>query len=179
MMGTGLVERGSKFAGGVFALLLTCVGTLCGQMAPTTSAAAREAAETITVADMQVHMGVIAHDSMRGRDTPSPELMKTAEYVADRFEEFGLAPGNGDSYLQLYPIVSIVPAAPSAHDLVLTGPDGETELVYGEEFFTLHDARLSEGEGPLTVVDITGDFGEVDGRIVTVLLRYTSKPRNI
>jgi hypothetical protein len=170
MMGTGLAGRGSRFAGGAFALLLACVGTLSGQMAPTTSAAARDAAETITVADMQIHMGVIAHDSMRGRDTPSPELMKTAEYVADRFEEFGLAPGNGDSYLQLYPISSIVPAGPSEHDLVLTGPDGETALVYGEEFFTLHDSRLSEGEGPLTVVDITGDFGDVDGRIVTVLL---------
>jgi hypothetical protein len=96
--------------------------------------------------------------------------MKTARYVADRFQEFGLAPGNGDSYLQLYPISSIVPADPSAHDLVLSGPGGDTELVYGEEFFTLHDARISEGQGPLAIEDISRDFAEVDGKVVTFLL---------
>ncbi|MEJ2481866.1 MAG: M28 family peptidase [Gemmatimonadota bacterium] len=166
----GLVGKGARLAGGAFVLMVASSGTLSAQMAATNSTAARDAAATITVADMQKHMGVIAHDSMRGRNTPSPELMKTARYVADRFKDFGLAPGNGDSYLQLYPISSIVPAGPSAHDLALTGPDGVTELGYGDEFFTLHDARLSEGGGPLAVVDIAGDFGNVDGRIVTVLL---------
>ncbi len=170
MTGTGIL--GSRFGSvsAVAAMLIASAGPLTAQMASPTSAAARDAAATITVADMKVHMGVIAHDSMRGRDTPSPELMKTARYVADRFQEFGLAPGNGDSYLQLYPISSIVPAGPAAHGLVLEGPDSETELVYGEEFFTLHDARFSEGEGPLMVVDIAEEFGDVDGRVVTVLL---------
>lgn len=170
MTGTGMVGSGSKLASGILAMLLACTGSLSAQMASTSSSAARDAAATITVDDMKVHMGVIAHDSMRGRDTPSPELMKTAQYVADRFEEFGLKPGNGDSYLQLYPISAIVPAGPEAHGLVLRSPEGETELAYGEDFFTLHDARLSEGEGPLAVVDIADEFGEVDGRIVTILL---------
>ena len=170
MRGTGMVWSRSKSVGGVVALILASAGSLSAQMAPTTSSSADDAAATITVEDMRVHMGVIAHDSMRGRDTPSPELMKTAQYVAGRFEEFGLAPGNGDSYLQLYPISSIVPADPSAHDLVLSGPGGDTELVYGEEFFTLHDARLSEGQGPLVIEDISRDFAEVDGKVVTILL---------
>jgi len=129
-----------------------------------------DAAATISVADMKQHMEVIAHDSMRGRDTPSPELMETARYVAERFAEFGLEPGNGDSYLQLYPLSSIKPAPASDHRLVLEGPDGSVELAYGDEFFMLHDSKLAEGEGPLEFVTVDSEFGEVDGRIVTLVL---------
>jgi hypothetical protein len=140
------------------------------QMAEPGMVEAESAAGTITVADMKRHMGVIAHDSMRGRDTPSPELMETARYVADQFAAYGLAPGNGDSYLQLYPISAIVPGAEDVHELTISGPEGETRLSYGEEFFTLHDSRLAEGEGPLKVVDMGSDFGDVNGKVVTVLL---------
>jgi hypothetical protein len=155
---------------GASVLLFAGAAPLAAQMMSTPPAEVETAANTITVADMQTHMGVIAHDSMRGRDTPSPELMQTAQYVADRFAEFGLAPGNGDSFLQLYPISSIVPADAAAHDLTITGPDGQTRLAYGEEYFTLHDAREAQGEGPLAVVDIGAEFGDVDGKVVTVLL---------
>lgn len=42
------------------------------------------------------HVGVLAHDSMRGRFTPSPELELTAAYVEAAFRRAGLAPA-GDS----------------------------------------------------------------------------------
>jgi Zn-dependent M28 family amino/carboxypeptidase len=50
-------------------------------------------------------IGIIADDSMLGRDTPSPGLELTARYVADQFKAFGLRPG-GDtgSWFQRYPI---------------------------------------------------------------------------
>ena len=38
-------------------------------------------------------MNIIADDSMMGRDTPSPGLEMTAQYVADQFKSFGLKPG--------------------------------------------------------------------------------------
>jgi len=166
----GLAGKGERSMLGAFVLLLAGTAPLAAQMTGAPPAGAEAAASTITVADMQTHMGVIAHDSMRGRDTPSPELMKTARYVADRFAEFGLAPGNGDSFLQLYPISSIVPADAAAHDLTLQGPEGAVSLTYGEEYFTLHDARVAQGEGPLAFVDIGAEFGDIDGKIVTVLL---------
>jgi hypothetical protein len=152
------------------ALLLLFAPALSAQMATSPPPEVASAAATISVADMKRHMGVIAHDSMRGRDTPSPELMETAQYVADRFAEFGLAPGNGDSYLQLYPLSSIKAAPVSDHRLVLEGPEGAFELTYGEEFFMLHDSKLAEGEGALEFVTMDSDFSNADGRVVTLLL---------
>ncbi len=163
-------RQGTKVCGGVAGLLLVIANPLGAQMADAPPPEVVGAAETISVADMQLHMGVIAHDSMMGRDTPSPELMETARYVADRFRESGLAPGNGDSYLQLYPISSVAPAAPSDHRMELRGPQGPVELAYGSEFFTLHDAKVSEGDGPLHLVTMESDFSGVDGKIVTMLL---------
>ena len=69
------------------------------------SEAVARAAATITEADVRHGIGVIAHDSMGGRDTPSRGLDLTAQYVADQFRKFGLKPGgNGGTYFQRYPI---------------------------------------------------------------------------
>ena len=63
------------------------------------------AAATITAADVARRVGIIAHDSMQGRDTPSRGLELTARYVADQFRRFGLKPGgDGGSWLQRYSI---------------------------------------------------------------------------
>ncbi len=66
---------------------------------------AQGAAATITAADIATRIGILAHDSMLGRDTPSRGLELTAQYVADQFRRFGLKPGgeNG-SWFQRYPI---------------------------------------------------------------------------
>jgi hypothetical protein len=63
------------------------------------------AAATITESDVAHRIGVIAHDSMLGRDTPSRGLDLTAQYVADELRRFGLAPGgeNG-TWFQRYDI---------------------------------------------------------------------------
>lgn len=67
--------------------------------------ALRRAAESITEADVRQRIFIIAHDSMGGRDTPSPGLTKTANYIASEFKRFGLKPGgDAGSYLQKYPI---------------------------------------------------------------------------
>ena len=165
-----MIRTGLKIWGRATSLLLVFAPAVSAQMAAPPPPEVTDAAATISVADMKQHMEVIAHDSMRGRDTPSPELMETARYVAERFAEFGLEPGNGDSYLQLYPLSSIKPAPASDHRLVLEGPDGSVELAYGDEFFMLHDSKLAEGEGPLEFVTVDSEFGEVDGRIVTLVL---------
>ena len=50
-------------------------------------------------------LGIIAHDSMGGRDTPSPGLDMTAAWIAREFGRLGLVPGGDDgSYVQRYPI---------------------------------------------------------------------------
>ncbi len=58
-----------------------------------------QAAGSITASDVARRIGIIAADSMMGRDTPSPGLDSTAEYVADEFRRFGLK-----TSFQQYPI---------------------------------------------------------------------------
>ena len=70
------------------------------------SKAVTKAAATITQADVARRIGIIADDSMMGRDTPSPGLEQTAAYIAGQFKAFGLKPaGDGNGYLQRYPLI--------------------------------------------------------------------------
>ncbi len=64
------------------------------------------AANSITPEDFIRRIGVIAHDSMLGRDTPSAGLEMTAQWIALEFESMGLTPGGGDgSFIQRYPLL--------------------------------------------------------------------------
>ncbi len=64
-----------------------------------------DAVSSITAEDFVRRVGIIAHDSMRGRNTPSPELDQTAEYLAGEFRKMGLLPGaGGGSFIQRYPL---------------------------------------------------------------------------
>ncbi|MDT5156362.1 MAG: hypothetical protein QOH51_719 [Acidobacteriota bacterium] len=63
--------------------------------------AERAAAERITVEGMKEILYYIASDEMAGRDTPSPGLDKTAQYIADRLKKLKLRPaGDNGSYFQ-------------------------------------------------------------------------------
>jgi hypothetical protein len=60
----------------------------------------------IAAPDFARRVGVLAHDSMRGRDTPSPELDAAARWIAEEFRRFGLVPGGDDgSFIQGYPVL--------------------------------------------------------------------------
>ena len=65
------------------------------------SAEERAAAERITAARMKELLYFIASDEMAGRDTPSPGLDKTAQFIADRLKQLKLKPsGDKNSYFQ-------------------------------------------------------------------------------
>ncbi|MCK5448939.1 MAG: hypothetical protein KAJ43_12390, partial [Gemmatimonadetes bacterium] len=100
-----------KIVSVAFTAVLVTASTACGQMALGTDEDATRAADLITQDNLRLQLGVIAHDSMRGRDTPSPELTQTAHYIAGLFQEFGLEPGAGDGYIQSYPMTRISPAS--------------------------------------------------------------------
>ena len=78
-------------------ILLT--SPLVGQAPP----AEARAVETITPQDIMRRVGIIADDSMLGRDTPSRGLELTAQYVASEFRRAGLRPAGGNgSYIQRF-----------------------------------------------------------------------------
>jgi len=58
----------------------------------------REALNAITATDIRRHIDFLASDSLMGRNTPSPELDRAAEYIAGEFKRYGLKPVNGSYF---------------------------------------------------------------------------------
>jgi len=125
---------------------LALPATLCAQR-PGVDAAAR----TITEADYMRRVGIIAHDSMQGRDTPSPGLEKTAAYIASEFERMGLRGGaEGGAFIQRYPLRSMV--VDRTRSFVNRG---EARLEFGADVLPLLGDVMS-GESTAGVVMVSG-----------------------
>ena len=114
--------------------------TLAVSLAPAESAAgqaakparrpspAARAAASITANDIARRIGIIADDSMLGRDTPSRGLDLTAQYVADEFKRAGLKPGGANGgWFQHYSITRRKLNADSSA-IALRGPSGEVRF---------------------------------------------------
>jgi hypothetical protein len=88
------------------------------------------AAETITEEDVMRRVSAIAADSMMGRDTPSPGLERTAEYVAFEFQRAGLRPaGEGGTYFQRFGVTRwTVDTSRSAIELTANGSRGVARI---------------------------------------------------
>jgi hypothetical protein len=117
---------------------------------------------SITARDVAHRVAVLADDSMRGRNTPSPELETAAQYIAGEFQRFGLTPGGDDgTFLQRYPIRQV------AVDMAASGirfADG-TEWRVARELLARGDSGkasgvpyvLSGGRGNPSVLDAVPD----------------------
>lgn len=104
----------------------------------------QQAAGTITAADMRARIAVLAHDSLRGRSTPSPGLEAAAAYLAREFERLGLEPrGDQGSYLQRYPLGNGNAARPPNVVAVLPGADPQLRDTY--IVFSAHMDHLGVG----------------------------------
>lgn len=114
------------------------------------------AANTITQQDITKRINIIAHDSMMGRDTPSPGLEKTAAYVASEFRRLGLKPG-GDSgtFLQRYPL-SRRQMDFATSSFLFQGPDTDIPVDF------VHDSFILFGEAPAEA--ITGELVIIGGK---------------
>jgi Zn-dependent M28 family amino/carboxypeptidase len=58
----------------------------------------------IRAADFAAHVRVLASDEFAGRDPATRGETRTLDYLTAEFRRLGLAPGNGDSYLQPVPL---------------------------------------------------------------------------
>jgi len=68
------------------------------------AAAAEAQVERITPELMSRHIGVLAHDSMRGRATPGAEIERAADYVERVLRSLGAAPaGENGTFRQRFP----------------------------------------------------------------------------
>jgi hypothetical protein len=80
------------------ACLAIVIGSLLCGCSHTTGEWPSRALERITPEDVQRNIFYLASDTMRGRNTPSPELDTAAAYIAREFARDGLRPVNGSYY---------------------------------------------------------------------------------
>ena len=137
-------------------------------------AAENRAIETITEAGFRARLDALAHDSTRGRETPSPELDKAATWTADQFRSAGLQPaGDGNGFLQRFQLRHT--RLDSLTALVVSGPGHTTRWVMGREVFFLNSAIAERRDLPVVLMagvpaDTARPFGDVPVRGAAVLL---------
>ena len=109
------------------------------EQAPSKVEAVVESRPQIDPAKLLEHVKVLASDEFEGRGPSTPGEVKTLAYLVEQFKQMGLKPGNGDSYLQDVPVVSIA-ANPNTHMSIQIG-ENTLELEYGTEMMA-STARL-------------------------------------
>jgi hypothetical protein len=131
-------------------------------LAAQTDQSIEAAVGSITARDVAHRVAVLADDSMRGRNTPSPELDAAAQYIAGEFQRFGLTPGGDDgTFLQRYPIRQVVVDVAASSIRVADG----TEWRVGQELLAWSGSGeasgvpyvLSGGQGTPSVLDAVPD----------------------
>ena len=139
----------------------------------------QQAAQSITQNDVRRRIGIIADDSMRGRDTPSPELDKVAEYIAGEYRRFGLRPaGDANGYLQRYSLDRFQVVAESSAIMIHGGIDTtlaySTDAVFAGNVFETKDYA---GELVLVAGPLSGSLGDTSV-VAGKMLILASGPRN-
>jgi hypothetical protein len=122
--------------------LLLCFGFLSVFLLPTgnINTPPREALNAIRAGDIRRHVDFLASDSLKGRNTPSPELDRAAEYVANEFKSYGVKPING-SYFQNFHVSKV--RLGEANSLTITS-DGKERIYLIKKDFIPFDMTASK-----------------------------------
>ena len=122
------------------AVLVGCVATTSDDASQVNSADdIKVSYDSINAAQLIEHVKVLASDEFGGRAPSSKGEELTLAYLTEQFKAIGFKPGNGDSFLQEVPLVSI--EASTDMTLSIGGKDYQhgTDMVMGS-------ARISELE---------------------------------
>ncbi len=117
----------NAFGAGISATLVSAAGGCAPHDDPPSAAL-----DAITEAGLHAGIQLLASDSFEGRGPSSAGEAKTIEYLREELTNLGLEPGNGDSFFQAVPLVSIT--ARSTAQLSISGTGGVTRLAYGDGF---------------------------------------------
>ncbi len=126
-------------------LAATCAGLVCVACSDSTETppmAAASPLDEITRDSIYEHLAFLADDALEGRQTGSPGHLQAAEYVADRFAEFGLEPGGSDGWYQPVPLQSYHIDNDSPSFIVHRDSD-DTALTYRDDY-TMSGDRVRE-----------------------------------
>jgi hypothetical protein len=154
-------------------------------LAAQSPASIQRAVKSITPDDVRRRIGIIADDSMRGRDTPSPELEEVATWIAGEFRRFGLKPGgDGGTFLQRYGILR--KQVDTEQSVVRIAGRTAATLKPGVDVYLLRQlGPFPHGEvtGPIVVLagppDTTHPLAGADVRGAWVALIGTATPQGL
>jgi hypothetical protein len=134
--------------------ILICVGLLTALSGIAQDKQAIKYAKTITSEDLKARLTVLASDEFEGRETGKKGQKLAAQYIADKFKEFGLeAPVNG-SYFQTFDLKE------SALTSVYFRKDDSKKV--GFEDFIYYSRAETSGEEYIRVVLADADDSQAD-----------------
>lgn len=113
------------------------------------------------------HVRFLAADEMRGRETGSAEHRRAAEYVAQKLEAQGLAPGGTAGFLQNVPFLVRTVEEESSSLAILRGGKREPVTLGEEAFFSMRIEHAPSIEAPLVFVG----YGLTVPRRITTISR--------
>ena len=142
-----------------------------------------DTAPAIRAEDLAARVKAIADDTFQGRGPGTMAGERAAGWIASEMQRIGLKPGNGTSYFQQVPAVSI--ALDAAHSsLSVAGPDGMIPYQYAEQAMWVmphyDSADISVANAPLVFAgygvvapeENWNDYSGIDvkGKVVVVLI---------
>jgi hypothetical protein len=161
--------------------VLTLLGASCGGSPEglTPSDSEVRAASTIRSEDILRRIGVMAHDSMRGRATPSPELDAVADWIAGEFAGMGLEPAGDDgTFIQRFPLPNGAPGTAPNVVALLPGRDPTLRAEYvvysahidhvgvgtpeGEGVDSIFNGADDDASGTATVMEVAEAMATLD-----------------
>jgi hypothetical protein len=151
--------------------------------APIDMPAHPETTGSLNTADLNARTRAIADDRFEGRGPGTQAGERAAQWIADEMKRIGLKPGNGGSYFQTVPAVTIaLDAATSSFSVA--GPDGEKRFAFADEAvwwtpqYEQQDVKIESaplvfaGYGVVAPEENWNDYAGLDvkGKVVVVLI---------
>jgi hypothetical protein len=112
----------------LLSLLSASVFAACGGETASTDTALA----SIDAGGLSSRIEVLSSDAFEGRLPGSAGEQKTIDYLESQFRAIGLEPGNGDSFVQSVPLVSMT--VDPGTTLKVSGQSGAAAYAYGDDF---------------------------------------------
>jgi hypothetical protein len=105
----------------------------------------------ISTDNLRAHLQFLSSDEMKGRANGSPELDRAADYIAQQFEDAGLAPGGSEGWFQPFALVAGLSVG-DGNGLTLTAKDASASFGLGEGYYPL--GTRADGARRLADLDV-------------------------
>ncbi len=98
--------------------------------------------DAVSETTLQKHVETLSSDDFQGRKPFTIGEEKTINYLREQFENYGLEPGNGDSYFQDVPMVELT-AVPD-ETMTISGGAGDINLTVSNDFVAYTERVVDE-----------------------------------